>query len=577
MRPLGRCNMKISGYKKRKLSVRDNDTKLAYDIDLSISSTTGEALFGISGHTGDVDSAANSKKVQFTFKSGRIFDPEGRCSSSYKRDESFNLKGTFLRKIYDYFIDNTLICSIGSKEDFKIRNFFFDSVGCEIDIEKLDIYSERGKIDLFKRANIPVFGSSGTSGYGAKSTSGSSGKDATITIPNALILNSGRNVVGDILSGRVIMGSGNFSFDNSSSNISYLSGVSGSSPLRDLRLTAKTELFERDYPLSIDFFTSFGAFTNIITLEGADPFNPSGIEVSINGDGATLFPKGQSYDFTNASGHVVSGEFRISYSASNMGATEKASGLPFKLYLEHISGDHSKNYSYITGIQISGSGLGYNSSFRDLSRKITFRTGDMAGVLASGYSGSLFGEQVKDKAVGLISHSTGYDTQITEGHARSIRTNLHTGTLAGSGNFNTASGIDKALFTSHENIVDIVSIFDSPDSSTAATKIRATGIPMVFSYTKPASDWNLFTGEPGSNKLTQHTATGVNDTSLMRYKYDPNDGDFLRAVVRHKNYVDDDPMVYNLVFSGADGFVSSSTISGTIMGTGYEGPSEPKL
>ena len=301
------------------------------------------------------------------------------------------------------------------------------------------------------------------------------------------------------------------------------------------------------------------------------------MEISINGDGAGLFPKGQTYDFTNASGDAVSGEFRIGYSASNMGALETASGLPFKLYLEHVSGDHSKNYSYITGVQISGSGLGYNSSFRDLKKNVTFRTGDMAGVLASGYSGSLFGNKIKDQAVGLISSSTGYDTQITEGHIRSIRTNLHTGTLSGSGAFNAASGIDKALFTSRENVVDIVSIFDSPDSSTAATKIRATGIPMVFSYTKPASDWALFTGDAGSNNLTQHTATGINDTSLMRYKYGPNDGDFLRAVVRFKNYVDDDPMVYNLVFSGADGFVSSSTISGTVMGTGYDVPLEPKL
>ena len=571
--------MKISGYKKRRLSVSDNSPKLAYDIDLSISSTTGEAAFGISGYTGDIDNAANSKKLQFTFKSGRIFDPEGRCSSSYKRDEDFNLKGTFLKRTYDYFVDNTLICSIGSKENFKIRNFFFDSVGCEINVKKLDILGERGKISSIRRAAVPVFGSSGSSGYGNKSTSGSSGADATVTIPKAIILNSGTDIVGDILSGQVVLGSGNFSFDNSASNISYLSGVSGSSPLRDLRLIAQRELFERDYPLTIDFYTSFGAFSNIITLQGVDAFNPSGVNLSINGDSSDYFPSGvDNYDFNNKSGQAVSGEFFVSYSASNMGATEKASGLPFKLYLEHTSGDHSKNYSYITGVQVSGSGLGYNSSsLFGLQKAVAFRTGDLAGSSATGHSGSLFGEKIKDRGVGLISSSAGYDTQITEAHIKSIRTNLHTGTLAGSGNFNTASGIDKALFTSHENVVDIVSIFNSPDSSTAATKIQATGIPMVFSYTKPASDWILFTGSPTSDILTQHSATGINETALMRHKYEPGDESFLRAVIRNKNYVDDDPIVYNLVFSGADGFVSKKAITGSLMKTGYSVPVEPKL
>ena len=112
--------MKISGFKKRPISTIDGQAKLAYDVDLYVSNTTGEAYMGISGYTGSVDSAANSKKLQFTFKSGRIFDPEGRCSSSYKENEIVNIKASFLRKVYDYFIDNTLICSIGSKEDFKI-------------------------------------------------------------------------------------------------------------------------------------------------------------------------------------------------------------------------------------------------------------------------------------------------------------------------------------------------------------------------------------------------------------------------------------------------------------------------
>jgi hypothetical protein len=100
---------------------------------------------------------------------------------------------------------------------------------------------------------------------------------------------------------------------------------------------------------------------------------------------------------------------------------------------------------------------------------------------------------------------------------------------------------------------------------------------MVMSYTKPASDWALFTGSPDSESLTQHTATGIDSTPLRRLDYVVGDETFLRAVVRTKNYVDTDPMVYNLVFSGADGFVSEKLITGTVMSTGYNIPIEPIL
>jgi hypothetical protein len=563
--------MKISGFKKRPISTIDGQAKLAYDVDLYVSNTTGEAYMGLSGYTGSVDNAANSKKLQFTFKSGRIFDPEGRCSSSYKENEIVNIKASFLRKVYDYFIDNTLICSIGSKEDFKIRNFFFDTKGCEISLTKLDIYSKNGALALLTSADFPVFGSSGTSGTGDKSTSGSSG-----LVANAITFNSGINMEGSILSGEVILGSGDFKFDDSASNLSYLSGVSYGTK-KDLRLKSKSELFEKQYPLGLNFYTSFGTFSGLINLEGIDPFNPSGVEASINGESEDIFPIGDNFSLINESGDPMSGEFSINYSASNLGATDKASGLPFKVYLEHVSGDHSKNYSFITGVEISGAGLGYDSSKADLEKSIVFRTGDLAGSSASSHSGSLFGNEVKDSAVGLVSFSTGYDSQITEGHIRSIRTNLHTGASAGSGTFAVASGLDKSLFTSYENVVDIVSIFTTPDSSTAATKVSATGVPMVMSYTKPASDWALFTGSPDSESLTQHTATGIDSTPLRRLDYVVGDETFLRAVVRTKNYVDTDPMVYNLVFSGADGFVSEKLITGTVMSTGYNIPIEPIL
>ena len=113
--------MRISGYNTRKISTVDADSRVAFDLDLEITTVTGSATFGISGFKG-TDTVENSRKTVFNFKSGRIFDPEGRNVYSYQKDKGVNLKGTFLTESYDYFIDNDLICTLGEKDDYKIRN-----------------------------------------------------------------------------------------------------------------------------------------------------------------------------------------------------------------------------------------------------------------------------------------------------------------------------------------------------------------------------------------------------------------------------------------------------------------------
>ena len=96
--------MKISGYRNRRISVTDSSA-VAFDLDMEITSSTGEASFGISGFLGS-ETPANSRKSVFTFKSGRVFDPEGRNVYSYLDGKNINLKATFLSETYDYFIDN---------------------------------------------------------------------------------------------------------------------------------------------------------------------------------------------------------------------------------------------------------------------------------------------------------------------------------------------------------------------------------------------------------------------------------------------------------------------------------------
>ena len=54
--------MNISGYRNRKISTHDSNVALAYDLDMSLTNTTGEAIFGVSGFVGSSNSPSNSRK-----------------------------------------------------------------------------------------------------------------------------------------------------------------------------------------------------------------------------------------------------------------------------------------------------------------------------------------------------------------------------------------------------------------------------------------------------------------------------------------------------------------------------------
>ena len=568
--------MQISGYKNRKISTYDSDSRLAYDLDMFLSNTTGEALFGVSGFANEADSPSNSRKLQFTFKSGRVFDPEDRCVYSYQKDTSINLRGTFLSNQYDYFINNSLICSKGAKDDFKIRNFFFDSDGCQITLNDLNVYAPTGTLDLEEGMNFEVFGSSGVSG----GSSGNSGSGDTILFSNALTFNSGIDLVGSVLSGKIKMGSENFYFDNSSANRSYLADVEGDGTKKDLKLIAATELATRDYMLSIEFDTSFGKMTRTTLLKGIPPTNPSGVVLTLDGDGRPLnsgssfASPDQAFEFdTQDQGEDVSGIYSVSYSAVNMESPEADNGLPYKIYLEHIEGDHSKQYSFITGVAMSGSGLGY-SHLDSTVKDISFRTGDWfrGGVNPENLVAATYGTGIDDEAVGIVSFSAGHLSEMTEAHISSIRTNLYSGdgSAAGSDLMETNESSDGYSLVHHENVVDISTIIPQPTSSTAATKILATGVPILFNYSKPASDWKIFIGDPSetTDTYTEQAETG-DGVAVAYHKYDGTNRDFLDIVVKAKQYVDTDPMVYKLVVSGADGFSAEQYITGTVMGTGY--------
>ena len=109
---------------------------------------------------------------------------------------------------------------------------------------------------------------------------------------------------------------------------------------------------------------------------------------------------------------------------------------------------------------------------------------------------------------------------------------------------------------------------------------RPSGIAKVFSYTKPVTDWKVFTGDPfmQTDSYVEHTQTGMALTPLRRHKYVAGENEyFLKVVIQAKNYVDSDPMSYKLHFSGADEFKVESLITATVMESGYDVPASPIL
>ena len=162
---------------------------------------------------------------------------------------------------------------------------------------------------------------------------------------------------------------------------------------------------------------------------------------------------------------------------------------------------------------------------------------------------------------------------MVESYVSSIRTNLNTGvSSAGSDTSHLVKTSDGTLITRHTGVMDISTVIPQPTSSTATTKTLATGIPEIFNYTKPASDWRLFTGEFGSDEFVQQTATGADTAPLKYWKFKDGNAEFLDIAVMAKNYVDTDPMTYRLVVSGADGFLARTNITGTVMETGHIHP-----
>jgi len=581
--------MRISGKQSRAISTNDADLALSYDLDMYVNNASGEAAFGISGHVGSQNSDVNGRELRFNLKSGKVFDPEGRFVFSYQKDKDINFKGTFIADSYDYFIDNNLICSKGSKSDFKVRHFFFDSKDCEINITDLDIFERGGSLALKSPLSTEVYGSGGSSG-----TAGISGpeKGDTVTFSSALtFMDDGAGITSSVLSGEVVVGKDAFAFDNSSSYIANLKDIPGVNTQKDLKLVAQRVLEPRSYDISIDFHTTFGTVTKTAKINAIQGENLSGVRMSLtpdeegiplnSGDAqrnlmylSATYPDLSSEDQPIGGGlpRTVRGFYDFDYSKEVINENQVTYGLPYRIYLEHVDGDHSKNYAFITGVEMSENGLGYDPSSK---KSITFRSGEHGAYGTSGTAGvvstSIGQSLALGHAQGFVSDSASFSTQIVDAWIDTIAENLYTSTAGTAGTsgqvFTTTDG---AVLKQQQNVLDVVAIVPSPDKDDALTKTLAKAVPMYYTYTKPASDWKVYIGPYGSrdiNAFTQLSETGIENADEYRHFYNTDDYDSKAKTiaVEAKNYVDTDPMVYNLVVSGSDDFSVSEAITGTCM------------
>ena len=92
---------------------------------------------------------------------------------------------------------------------------------------------------------------------------------------------------------------------------------------------------------------------------------------------------------------------------------------------------------------------------------------------------------------------------------------------------------DGHLLTQFPNtgIPDIVTIIDPPEEEEFAS-FKPSGVAKVFSYTKPVTDWKVFTGDPfvETDLYIEHTQTGIDSTPLRRHKYVAGENEyFLKA------------------------------------------------
>ncbi len=107
-------NMKITGYTSRSLAERD---EISYSVSLSFNNITGSGIFGFSGYYEDdahhPEYLTPTRLHKYTFKEGKIYDPENRYFGSYEANSQVVISGNISGSKYDYHFNDNPIAFVG--------------------------------------------------------------------------------------------------------------------------------------------------------------------------------------------------------------------------------------------------------------------------------------------------------------------------------------------------------------------------------------------------------------------------------------------------------------------------------
>ena len=104
--------------------------------DIIFNNITGDAKLGFSGYW-----EGQSKSLEFSFSSGKVFDPENRYIYSYLSENSFSMSGDINDSHYQYYINDTPMCFGESKDQNVIENFYVKINNCTMDAN-IKIYAD---------------------------------------------------------------------------------------------------------------------------------------------------------------------------------------------------------------------------------------------------------------------------------------------------------------------------------------------------------------------------------------------------------------------------------------------------
>tara|TARA_Y100001973_G_C5194192_1_gene333065 strand:+ start:123 stop:2669 length:2547 start_codon:yes stop_codon:yes gene_type:complete len=330
--------MKITGKKTRSVAERSSAT---FCVSGSINNVTGSGVFGISGAT---------QNLEFGFVSGKIYDPDNKYFGSYTPDRNFAISGNLSGSKYDYYIadenSNLVFQPInykGTKTDEKLRGFYLDASGCEMDVSPF-IRADRYPYHF-------DFPTEFDSAYPFTGELIAEGTSDTFEIFSGLVKSPTEWVLTGFDQGRL-----------TSSNIKLASTGTVNSNL--------------DYIIDFDLYTNFGNLSKTVTGKAITP-SSAGNDFTLSSSNS-FSQTGSHWNLSNTS----TGNYPLDYSLAKNG-TPILSDKPIQIELtnNYNSSGNVKTGYLVTGVQLRGR---YQNGFFLDTPTVTFSSNDSSDVQASG-------------------------------------------------------------------------------------------------------------------------------------------------------------------------------------------------